>query len=309
MGETYSSGLNLGQIRSLCRVYLQDSSGTTEGTFWFNADLNAAINEGQREWARRTGGIRTALSLVNDPTQFPAAAFYLVPPSVRRIFRVTAGGRPLTKRGLDYVERLNATQDWEQQYDDEPWDYLYGPWGQDYLRPYQCPNVTFGSVVPTIVNGGAAYTGATTITVDAAPAGGLTATYTPIITDGVITGLTPTNNGGNGYLNPSPSVQVTDTGGGSGAIITAAVTPLKAYVDMTAPQMVADGDMPVINPDHHEALAYFALGRAFLKDNDLKDPEKAQEFMGIFETRLTEARLITLRDIGGNDPGIAPEPY
>ena len=67
----------------------------------------------------------------------------------------------------------------------------------------------------TVLTGGSGYTGASTATFDAAPGGGTTATGTPIIVGGVITGVTITN-AGTGYLT-APSITFADSGGGSNA--------------------------------------------------------------------------------------------
>jgi hypothetical protein len=76
-----------------------------------------------------------------------------------------------------------------------------------------------------IVNGGSGYTGATTITISA-PAAGVTATATPIITGGVITGLTFTN-AGTGYTDAkAPTATIADGGGGTGAIIQIVAAPV-----------------------------------------------------------------------------------
>lgn len=76
-----------------------------------------------------------------------------------------------------------------------------------------------------IINGGSGYTGATTITISA-PAAGVTATATPIISGGVITGLTFTN-AGSGYTDAkAPTATIADGGGGSGAIIQIVAAPV-----------------------------------------------------------------------------------
>lgn len=71
----------------------------------------------------------------------------------------------------------------------------------------------------TVTAGGSAYTTATVITFAAAPAGGRTATGTPVITGGVLTGIIVID-GGQGYLS-APGITISDTGGGSGASATA----------------------------------------------------------------------------------------
>jgi hypothetical protein len=92
---------------------------------------------------------------------------------------------------------------------------------------------TLSSSLPTvgtcfsykIINGGSGYTGATTITISA-PAAGVTATATPIISGGVITGLTFTN-AGSGYTDAkAPTATIADGGGGSGAIIQIIAAPV-----------------------------------------------------------------------------------
>jgi len=68
----------------------------------------------------------------------------------------------------------------------------------------------------TVLAGGTSYSPATTITFSAAPAGGVTATGIPVITNGVLTSVNLTQ-WGSGYLDP-PAVTVLD-GGGSGAVV------------------------------------------------------------------------------------------
>lgn len=71
-----------------------------------------------------------------------------------------------------------------------------------------------------ISNGGTGYSTAT-VTFAAAPAGGITATGVPVITGGVITGITMTNRGA-GYLN-APAV--TFAGNGTGAVGSSSLSP------------------------------------------------------------------------------------
>lgn len=72
-----------------------------------------------------------------------------------------------------------------------------------------------------ITVGGANYTAAATVTFAAGPAGSVRATGTPVITNGVITGVNMTA-WGQGYTPGTlPSVTFADTGGGSGATATA----------------------------------------------------------------------------------------
>jgi len=73
----------------------------------------------------------------------------------------------------------------------------------------------------TVTAGGANYTAATVVTFAAAPAGGVTALGSPVITNGAVTGINVTR-WGNGYTPGStPSVTIFDSGGGSGAAATA----------------------------------------------------------------------------------------
>lgn len=80
---------------------------------------------------------------------------------------------------------------------------------------------TYGSVVnTTIVSGGSNYDGFTRVTFDAPTGlGGVQATATPTVVSGVLTGVTITNPG-SGYVT-TPSCYVIDTGGGSGANVSA----------------------------------------------------------------------------------------
>lgn len=107
---------------------------------------------------------------------------------------------------------------------------LYNPVGvitNTELYPLLGPNGKNGQVVNAVVtNGGANYTSATTVTFAAAPTGGITATGTPVITSGVITGISMTA-WGQGYT-PAlpgaagvPAVTIADSGGGAGAAATA----------------------------------------------------------------------------------------
>lgn len=84
-----------------------------------------------------------------------------------------------------------------------------------------------GQVVgANVTAGGSAYTSATTVTFASAPAGGVTALATPIITGGVITGINVTR-WGTGYApalpGSGPAITITDIGGGSGAAATASM--------------------------------------------------------------------------------------
>jgi hypothetical protein len=73
---------------------------------------------------------------------------------------------------------------------------------------------------------GANYSTNTTVTFAAAPAGGTTATAVPVITGGVLTGITMTQ-WGQGYQ-AAPAITITDTGGGTGAAATA-ITLLNCF--------------------------------------------------------------------------------
>ncbi len=78
----------------------------------------------------------------------------------------------------------------------------------------------------TVTAGGTGYSGATTVTFDPAPTGGVTATAVPIIVAGVVTSITMTR-WGQGYVS-APGVAIADGGGSSGATATA-VTMLNAF--------------------------------------------------------------------------------
>lgn len=91
--------------------------------------------------------------------------------------------------------------------------------------------VDMGVGAAIILNGGGAYTGATVATLvggDLKP-GGSPAIITPVIGGGVITGITIVSPG-RGYTT-FPQVVLTDSGGGSGAVVLMSLTPA-AYVIM-----------------------------------------------------------------------------
>lgn len=66
-----------------------------------------------------------------------------------------------------------------------------------------------------VLTGGTGYTGATTVTFAAPPAGGVQATGVAVIVGGIITGITMTQ-WGQGYT-AVPAIVIADTGGGTGA--------------------------------------------------------------------------------------------
>ena len=84
--------MTLEEVRGYCRLFLQDSSGATEGTYFLNASLNSWINEGQRVWVRRSKCLRTHASLIVDATMTPATAFYTLPSTLHYLERLTCGG-------------------------------------------------------------------------------------------------------------------------------------------------------------------------------------------------------------------------
>lgn len=111
-----------------------------------------------------------------------------------------------------------------------PVSTFYNPPGvitNQELYPLIGPNGLNGQVVgATVQAGGANYTGATTITFAAGPAGSIRATGSPVIASGVITGINMTA-WGTGYT-PAlpgtggvPAITITDSGGGTGATATA----------------------------------------------------------------------------------------
>jgi hypothetical protein len=79
-------------------------------------------------------------------------------------------------------------------------------------------------------NGGTGYTSAPTVTFSAPPAGGVTATGTAVITNGVVTAVTITNPG-SGYTTP-PTITFTD-GGGTGTTATANLLLVTANLTVT----------------------------------------------------------------------------
>lgn len=99
------------------------------------------------------------------------------------------------------------------------------------LYPLRGPNGQNGIVVgANVIAGGSGYSPATTVTFTAGPAGSVQATAVPVISSGVITGINMTA-WGTGYqpalpvASPSaiqpPTVTITDSGGGVGAVATA----------------------------------------------------------------------------------------
>lgn len=74
-----------------------------------------------------------------------------------------------------------------------------------------------------VTNGGTAYASGDTVAFTAAPAGGVTATGSLVVSDGVITGVTITNPGA-GYVT-APTATIT-TSTGSGAVLATVVAPI-----------------------------------------------------------------------------------
>ena len=85
--------------------------------------------------------------------------------------------------------------------------------------------VSVGSLgLLTITSGGTLYTATATVSIGAPnQTGGTQATATPIITGGIVTGITITN-AGSGYTSPPSITIVAGSGGGSGANLSIAIT-------------------------------------------------------------------------------------
>jgi hypothetical protein len=99
------------------------------------------------------------------------------------------------------------------------------------LYPLRGPNGLNGIVVgANVIAGGTGYSPATTVTLSAGPTGSVQAKAVPVISGGIITGINMTA-WGTGYhpalpgTSPSavqpPTVTITDSGGGTGAVATA----------------------------------------------------------------------------------------
>ena len=88
--------------------------------------------------------------------------------------------------------------------------------------PLLGPNGKNSQIVgANLTAGGSGYTAATTVTFAVGPGGSVTATGTPVITAGVVTGINMSA-WGQGYTPGTlPSVTITDSGGGVGATATA----------------------------------------------------------------------------------------
>jgi hypothetical protein len=71
---------------------------------------------------------------------------------------------------------------------------------------------------------------------------------------------------------------------------TQALNNLVGYVArVPSAAMSADGDRPEIPDAHHMALVYYAVNRAYLKDFDLRDPQKAERFLVLYEEQVAQA--------------------
>lgn len=100
--------------------------------------------------------------------------------------------------------------------------------------------LSMGIGAANVIAGGSGYTGATTMTVPAPIGSGVAAVLTPTIALGAITGFTIVMRG-SGYGN-FEQVTITDSGGGTGAVVYASLTPVKASLFLpgssyTTPQM------------------------------------------------------------------------
>lgn len=114
-----------------------------------------------------------------------------------------------------------------------------------------------------ILNGGTGYTGVTTVATvvggDLAP-GGVPAQVTPTVALGVVTGITIVNPG-KGY-NVFPQIVISDTGGGSGAVVVAALTPVGITLqqqgnDYRAPELTLTPFFKSCCPDTADQSAPF----------------------------------------------------